>query len=126
MAGEVIRIQGLLLGYGEKSSMAESLKTVDAQKLMDEHFEALRGYAKRVVANGGVLSGAEERDKTARMNEFMANGRDLGLSDSDLYTLVFGDMVQRTEPKCGCPTCRKRAARDGHTPSGGEMTSSAT
>ena len=113
------------MAYGEKSSMADSLKTVDAQKLMDENFEVLRDYAKRVVANGGVLTGVEDRDKTLRMNEFMANGRDLGLSDSDLYTLVFGDMVQRTEPKCGCPTCRKRAARDGDAPSGGEMTSSA-
>ena len=35
-----------------KWSMAETLKTTDSEKLMTEHLDALRGYAKRVVANG--------------------------------------------------------------------------
>ncbi len=105
--------------------MAETLKTTDSAKLMTENLDVLRGYAKRVVAHGGVLTRDEERGKTARMTEYMTEGRRAGITDSDLYGQIFGDMVQRTEPKCGCPTCRKRAARDGDAPSGGEMTSSA-
>ena len=106
--------------------MAETVKTMDSQKLMDEYLDVLRGYAKRVVAHGGILTRDEERDKTARMNEYMAQGRSLGLSDSGLYTQIFGDMVERTEPKCGCPTCRKRARRERNAASGGGMVSGAT
>ncbi len=109
-----------------KWSMAETLKTTDSEKLMTEYLDALRGYAKRVVAHGGVLTRDEERDKTGRMNEYMAQGRSIGLSDSDLYTQIFGDMVQRAESKCGCPTCRKRADRERDAASGGGMASSAT
>ena len=78
------------------------------------------------VANGGVLTRDEERDKTERMNEYMAQGRSVGLKDSDLYAQIFGDMVQRAESKCGCPTCRKRADRERNAASGGGMASSAT
>ena len=110
----------------ERWSMAETLNTVDSEKLMTEHLDVLRGYAKRIVAHGGVLTRDEERDKTARITEYMAEGRSIGLSDSDLYTQIFGDMVQRAESKCGCPTCRKRAARERNAASGGGMASSAT
>lgn len=106
--------------------MAETVKTPDSEKLMTEHIEVLRGYAKRVVAHGGILTRDEERDKTARMAEYMEQGRSVGLSESDLYSQIFGDMVQLAEPKCGCPTCRKRARRERNTPSGGGMASSAT
>ena len=106
--------------------MAETVKTTDSEKLMTEHLDALRGYAKRVVAHGGILTRDEERDKTARMNEYMAHGRSAGLSDSDLYAQIFGDMVQRAEAKCGCPTCRKRADRERNAASGGGMAPSAT
>ena len=106
--------------------MAETLKTTDSEKLMREHLEVLRGYAKRVVAHGGILTRDEERDKSARMTEYMAEGRSAGISDSDLYSQVFGDMVQRAESKCGCPTCRKRAGRERNATSGGEIASSAT
>ena len=41
---------------GRKGSMAETLKTTDSEKLMTEHLDVLRGYAKRVVAHGGVLT----------------------------------------------------------------------
>ena len=107
-------------------SMTDTLKRMDSEKLMTEHFDVLRGYAKRVVAHGGILTRDEERDKASRMTEYMAQGRSLGLSDSDLYTQIFGDMIRRAERKCGCPTCRKRAVREGNLPSGGGMTSSAT
>ena len=106
--------------------MAETLKTTNSEKRMTEHLDALRGYAKRVVAHGGVLTRDEERDKTERMNEYMAQGRSVGLKDSDLYAQIFGDMVQRAESKCGCPTCRKRADHERDAASGGEMASSAT
>lgn len=106
--------------------MAETVKTTDSEKLMTEHLDVLRGYAKRVVAHGGVLTRDEERDKTARMSEYMEQGRRAGISDSDLYSQIFGDMVQRAEAKCGCPTCRKRAAGERNAASGGGMTSSAT
>ncbi|MXY43311.1 MAG: hypothetical protein F4Y50_04520 [Dehalococcoidia bacterium] len=106
--------------------MAETVKTTDSEKLMTEHLDVLRGYAKRVVAHGGVLTRDEERDKTARMSEYMEQGRRAGINDSDLYSQIFGDMVQRAESKCGCPTCRKRAARERNAASGGGMASSAT
>ena len=106
--------------------MAETLKTTDSEKLMTEHIDVLRGYAKRVVAYGGILTRDEERDKTTRMTEYMAHGRSAGISDSDLYTQIFGDMAQRAEAKCGCPTCRKRAARERNAASGGGMVSGAT
>lgn len=106
--------------------MAETLKTTDSEKLMTEHFDVLRGYAKRVVAHGGILTRDEERDKTERMAEYMEQGRSVGLSDSDLYSQIFGDMVQRAESKCGCPTCRKRADSERNAASGGGMASSAT
>ena len=106
--------------------MAETVKTTDSEKLMTEHIDVLRGYAKRVVAHGGILTRDEERDKTTRMTEYMAQGRSVGISDSDLYSQIFGDMVQRAESKCGCPTCRKRAARERNAASGGGMASSAT
>ena len=106
--------------------MAETVKTTGSEKLMAEHLDALRGYAKRVVAHGGILTRDEERDKTARMNEYMEQGRSAGLSDSDLYAQIFGDMVQKAEAKCGCPTCRKRADRESNAASGGGMAPSAT
>ena len=106
--------------------MAETVRTTESEKLMTEHLDALRGYAKRVVAHGGILTRDEERDKTVRMNEYMTQGRSAGLSDSDLYAQIFGDMVQRAEAKCGCPTCRKRARRERNAASGGGMASSAT
>lgn len=109
-----------------KWSMGETVKTTDSKKLMTEHLEVLRGYAKRVVAHGGVLTRDDERDKTERMTEYMAQGRSIGLNDSDLYMQIFGDMVERAESKCGCPTCRKRADRERNATSGGEMASSAT
>ena len=108
-----------------KWSMAETLKTTDSEKLMTEHIDVLRGYAKRVVAHGGVLTRDEERDKTERMNEYMAEGRSTGLTNSDLYSQLIGDMVQRAESKCGCPTCRKRADRQRNAASGGGMASGA-
>ena len=110
----------------EKWSMAESLKTMDSEKLMTEHLGVLRGYARRVVAHGGVLTRDEERDKTARMTEYVGQGRSVGLSDSDIYMQIFDDMVQRAESKCGCPTCRKRADRGRNAASGGGMVSGAT
>ena len=106
--------------------MAETVKTTGSEKLMTEHLDALRGYAKRVVAHGGILTRDEERDKTERMNEYMEHGRSVGLSDSDLYARIFGDLVQKAEAKCGCPTCRKRAGRERNAASGGGMASSAT
>jgi Uri superfamily endonuclease len=106
--------------------MAETVKTTDSEKLMTEHIDVLRGYAKRVVAHGWILTRDEERDKTARMAEYMEQGRSAGLSDSDLYSQIFGDMVEKAESKCGCPTCRKRAARERNAASGGGMASSAT
>ncbi|MDE2716070.1 MAG: hypothetical protein OXI33_03510 [Chloroflexota bacterium] len=106
--------------------MAEIVKTTDSEKLMTEHIDVLRGYAKRVVAHGGVLTRDEERDKTTRMTEYIAQGRRAGISDSDLYSQIFGDMVQRAESKCGCPTCRKRAARERNAASGGGMAAGAT
>ena len=106
--------------------MAETVKTTDSEKLMTEHLDALRRYAKRVVAHGGILTRDEERDKSTRMSDYMAQGRSVGISDSDLYSQIFGDMVQRAESKCGCPTCRKRADRERNAASGGGMASSAT
>ena len=106
--------------------MAETLKTTDSEKLMTEHIDVLRGYAKRVVAHGGVLTRDEERDKSSRMSEYMEQGRSAGLTDTDLYTQIFGDMVERAESKCGCPTCRKRAARERNAASGGGMAFGAT
>lgn len=105
--------------------MAESPERMDSEKLMNEHLEVLRGYAKRVVAHGGVLTRDEEHDKSARMTEYMAKGRSSGLSDSELYAQIFGDMVERAESKCGCPTCSKRADRERNLHSGGGMASSA-
>ena len=106
--------------------MAETVKAKDKEDQMTDHLDTLRGYAKRVVAHGGVLTRDEERDKTSRLTEYMAAGRSAGLTDSDLYTQLFGDMVQKAGSKCGCPTCRKRAARERNTTSGGGMSPSAT
>ena len=106
--------------------MAETLKTTDSEKLMTKHIDVLRGYAKRVVAHGGILTRDEERDKSARMSEYMAEGRNAGLNDADLYAQLFGDMVQKAESKCGCPTCRKRADRERNAASGGGMAAGAT
>ncbi len=105
--------------------MAETLNAMNSEKLLSEHLQTLRRYAKRVVGYGGILTRDEERDKSARMAEFMAQGRSLGMSDSNIYTQIFGDMAQRAEPKCGCPTCRKRAQREGKSASDGGMTSAA-
>ena len=106
--------------------MAETLKTTDSEKLKTDHIDVLRGYAKRVVAHGGILTRDEERDKTARLTEYVGQGRSVGLSDSDIYMQIFGDMVQRAESKCGCPSCRKRADRERNATSGGGTASSAT
>ena len=103
--------------------MAETLKTTDSAKLMTENLDVLRGYAKRVVAHGGILARDEERDKAERMTEYMTEGRRAGITDSDLYGQVFGDMVQRAESNCGCPTCRKRADRKRNAASGDGMAS---
>ncbi len=106
--------------------MERTLKATNPQELMDEHLGVLRGYAEHVLAQGGVLTEYEERDKAERMTEYIAIGKSFDLSSSDLLGQIFGDMLKPEESQCGCPTCRSRARRDGHADSDeGLSTSSA-
>ena len=95
-------------------TMESTLKVTDPQELMDEHLDALRGYAEHVITRGGVLTEYEERDKAERMTEYMAIGKSLDLTSRDLMAQIFGDMLKPEESQCGCPTCRNRARREDH------------
>lgn len=81
----------------------------EARKLVDEHVEALRAYARRALVQGEVLSDAEMSDRESRINEFRAMGSCLKLTESEMVTMVYQNML-RERRQCGCPTCRSRSA----------------
>lgn len=81
----------------------------EARKLVDEHVEVLRAYAHRVLVEGEALSFSEESDRESRINEFRAMGSCLMLTENEMVTMVYQDML-RERRRCGCPTCRSRSA----------------
>ena len=80
----------------------------EARKLVEEHVEVLRVYAHRVLVEGEALSYTEATDKESRINEFRAMGSCLKLTESEMVTMVYQDML-RERRRCGCPTCRSRS-----------------
>ena len=81
----------------------------EARKLVEEHVEVLRGYAHRSLVQGEALSFTEMSDKESRINEFRAMGSCLKLTENEMVTMVYQDML-RERRRCGCPTCRSRSA----------------
>ena len=81
-----------------------------ARVLVAEHVQVLRGYARRVLLDGGSLSEIEDSERQQRMGELLAMGSCLKLTGNELVSLIFKDMFDERR-RCGCPTCRKRSAR---------------
>ena len=80
----------------------------EARKLVDEHVKVLRVYAHKVLLQREALSFSEMTDKESRINEFRAMGSCLKLTENEMVSMVYGDMLQE-RPRCGCPTCRSRS-----------------
>ena len=83
-------------------------KLKEARKLVEEHVEVLRVYAHRALVQGEVLSDDEMSDRESRINEFRAMGSCLKLTENEMVTMVYQDML-RERRRCGCPTCRSRS-----------------
>jgi hypothetical protein len=81
----------------------------EAKVLVAEHVQVLTGYARRVMLHDGSLSEVEDAERQRRMVELMAMGSCLGLTESEIITLIFKDMLDERR-RCGCPTCRSRSA----------------
>ena len=66
----------------------------EARKLVEEHVEVLREYAHLVLVEGELLSDTEMSDRDSRLNEFRAMGSCLKLTESEMVTMVYQDMLR--------------------------------
>ena len=66
----------------------------EARKLVEEHVEVLRKYAHLVLVEGELLSDTEMSDRDSRLNEFRAMGSCLKLTESEMVTMVYQDMLR--------------------------------
>ena len=89
-----------------------TLSVSDSRETVAEHLSTLREYAQRVLEKGEVLTESEEADKAHRMREMLSIGTSFKLTENEMVGLVLKDVHTR-KPRCGCPICRERAARNG-------------
>ena len=80
---------------------------IDPKDLMDEHLEALKGYAARVFGRGEALNAREEDDRAARVQEFLAIGTSYELTEKELVRLLYRSLFG-TKRGCGCAGCKAR------------------
>lgn len=66
------------------SGMRNDVKTV----LMVQHASVLREYARKVIVDGEQLSEDENKDRQTRMMEFLAMGKSIDLTSSQLVKLL--------------------------------------
>lgn len=84
-----------------------NLITQDPRETVAEHIETLRGYAARVLTNGGELTDEEMADKTVRFRELVALCDSFNVTKKEMVCLVL-KQIMREPKRCGCPTCRAR------------------
>ena len=85
-----------------------SLIVVDSNRLVAEHQQVLRDYAKRVILNCHVLAPEEDDDLANRMQEFFAVGSSLKLTEREMVSLILKPLFSKKRG-CDCPSCRARA-----------------
>lgn len=86
-----------------------SLIVRDPNRLMAQHQEALREYARRALKNGETLPYYEDEDKALRMREFLAIGSTFELSDKEMVVQLLRGLFT-SKRGCDCPGCRARRA----------------
>ena len=59
---------------------------------MFRHLPVIKGYARRVILEGGNLTDAEELDRLQRLREFWAIGSSLNWTDDEIAVLLFREL----------------------------------
>jgi hypothetical protein len=75
----------------ERSSVTAHTST-DPIELFFQHLEALKRYARRVVAGGGALTVDEEKDKARRLKEFIEIGSSFELTEKDMVNVIYREL----------------------------------
>lgn len=73
-------------------SFVTAYTSTDPIELFFQHLEALKRYARRVVAGGAVLTADEETDKARRLKEFMEIGGSLELTEKDMVHVIYREL----------------------------------
>ena len=65
----------------------------DSNQLISEHQTVLREYAKRAILGGESLPYDDQKDKRARMGEFLAIGNAFGLTCRDMVGQLYRGLL---------------------------------